>query len=233
MAILIIDSCEASRHQAVTIGKWTDGRQKLEQADTAAKALDFAIRDEPQLIVIDPSMTDSDGQSLYVKLHRVAPEAVFLAYTNDRTIPLDTFDGALGKPPSKIEFLRYYQLSKKRRIERSQDKMSQHHATYKEKADNGERMPILVRLRSEPELQFSIPFLIGCSVKDALRQLGKSMVLNFEVLRSGTAISATESTRMEPMDVLVLTVELPARFASPTTTPQPAYSATLGAALNV
>ncbi|HYG78422.1 MAG TPA: response regulator [Planctomycetota bacterium] len=214
MAILVIDRCETARLQAVSMGKWADGRQKIEQADSPASALELAVRDEPQLIMIDPEMKDTDGQSLSQRIRRLLPESVLLAFTNDRTIALENFDGSLGKPPSKIEFLRFYQLSKKRRIEKSQDKRDRHQATYKEKLNTERRMTIYVRLKSESDLCFSVPIIENATVADALRQLGKHQVAGFDVLREGASIAASEDLTLCAGDILVLRPEHATRLPS-------------------
>jgi len=88
LRVLVVDSHTIVRH-GLRATLPSDRLEVVEEAATAAAALEAAERVQPDVIIIDPSLPDGGGAGLCARLGELAPEAtvvVFTAQSGDESV---------------------------------------------------------------------------------------------------------------------------------------------------
>jgi CheY-like chemotaxis protein len=212
MAVLIVEPVVEFRQLASEIIRWADRRHRVEYADDGSTGWKMALSRKPELILVSPDLPDIAADTMCVKLRGQLPATTFVAYSNnvDNVLENGAFDGVLQKPPERLAVLTFLSDAKKKRKHvsafGSPDALNAHQRSRAPKAPDTPFEPVSIHigLADESALRFSINIPAGAPVGTVLRQIGKSEVSLFVVMRKGMEIDAALTTPMQQDDLLLI-----------------------------
>jgi CheY-like chemotaxis protein len=211
MPVLIIDPDKGSAEQARNAIGQIDRRIRIELAEDGAQAWPKAIKHRPYLVMCDPGLPDIHGGALCGKLARHLSQTTFISYTGQPEGEHHTvFHGVLRKPPDRFALLSLLSNASQRkkmpslkfsaRPKRESGVIAREH-----RPGIGEQIFISVSIVDD-ELSFKIGVPSGATLGMALRQIGKSRVAGFELLRNGVLQHALPQTLLQNGDSLRLKI---------------------------
>jgi CheY-like chemotaxis protein len=210
MAILILDTNPEDQMAAVACFRWADQRMRIDCVNDLQTALDVALKSRPTIVVCDPTLPEMPGPQVCNFLApRLPPGAIFFAYTKDARF-LERcngapFSGVLLKPPSRLEALRFLNLSRKEMSIARRERSLKNRRPARLQLTPLSEIKVNVQLaRDEGNLKFAVSIFQGARVDNLLRQLGKE-VTSFVVLRDEHEVQPSSgSTVLDNNDTLVV-----------------------------
>jgi CheY-like chemotaxis protein len=200
--VLIIDPDKKTGELARNVIHWIDRRIRVEMAEDGAHAWTKALEHRPYMVMCELDLPDIAGDILCNRLVEHLPKTTFIGYSGQETSrPAGPFHGFLTKPPDRFAVLAAISGANQRKNIPLKEDISNAGIYKRERSPALPEINIVVSILDD-ELSFGIAVPEGATIGMAMRQIGKTRINWFELIRGGAITKSAPQTVLREGDAL-------------------------------